>query len=209
MALSAAGVGRLTLADFDRIDITNLARQTLFCASDVGRSKVAVAAEVIGARYPDCDVQTLDARIDETMLGKHLAGINCIADASDNFSTRFAINRAAVAHQLPLVSGSAVRWEGQVALFGPNYCRDPCYACVYRSDDESLEDCQGEGVLASVPGTIGQIMATEVIALLTGQARTPALTIWDARSGRMTQLALDKRGDCSVCSPDHSEEVQL
>ncbi|MEL7310558.1 MAG: HesA/MoeB/ThiF family protein [Pseudomonadota bacterium] len=208
LALAAAGVGNLTLADFDRIDLTNLARQTLFSASDIGHPKVEIAATVIRERCPDCSVETLDERIDEFMLAERFNSVTCVADASDNFATRFAINRAAVAHSIPLISGSAIRWEGQVALFGPHYEQDPCYACVYSADDESLEDCQGAGVLASVPGTIGQFMATEVLAYLSGQTRTPAMTVWDARAGRMTQLALNKRADCPVCSHLSSHEVQ-
>lgn len=200
LALSAAGVGRLTLADFDHVDNTNLARQTLFSADDIGKPKVEVAARVLRERYPDCGIGTIDARIDEPTLENHLDGIDCIADASDNFATRFSINRVAVSRSLPLVSGSAIRWEGQVATFGPNYDSDPCYACVYSPDDESLDDCQGAGVLASVPGTIGQIMATEIIATIVGQPRTPLMTVWDARAGRIAQLALNKRTNCPVCA---------
>lgn len=206
LALAAAGVGTIRLFDHDRIDGTNLARQTLFTASDIGASKAQITARRVLAQNPDCKIQAIEARADETSLAEFAAEVDCIIDASDNFATRFAVNRVAVAHAVALVTGSAIRWEGQFAAFGPDYKTSPCYACMYSPDDESLEDCQGAGVLASLPGTIGQCLATETIALLTGKSRPHQLTIWDARHASVAQLKVSKRSSCGVCSPRNTPQ---
>ncbi len=122
-------------------------------------------------------------------------------DGSDNFSTRFAVNRACVVRRKPLVSGAAVRLEGQIAVF-PNNAGGPCYSCLYDDEDEWLGDCQGNGVLAPVPGVIGTLMALEALKLLLGweSALHGALLLWDAKRGDWQRIALKRDPDCAVCA---------
>lgn len=203
MALAAAGIGTLTLVDFDRVDETNLARQILFSSDDVGASKAEVAQRRLRQINPEIRIRASQQRADSHCLDELCNQVDVVIDASDNFATRFAINAAAVRHGITLVSGSAIRWEGQVATFGPDYTSSPCYRCVYSPDDENLQDCQGEGVLASLPGMIGQALANEVLAQLVGLQRPPMMTLVDAQSGATSQLKIQKNSTCPVCGTAH------
>lgn len=199
MALAAAGIGTLTLIDFDRVDETNLARQILFSRDDIGASKTEVARRRLRQINPEIQIHASQQRADSHCLDELRDPVDVVIDASDNFATRFAINAAAVRHGIALVSGSAIRWEGQIATFGPDYTSSPCYRCVYSPNDENLQDCQGEGVLASLPGMIGQALANEVLAQLAGLQRLPIMTLVDAQSGVTSQLKIQKNSTCPIC----------
>jgi adenylyltransferase/sulfurtransferase len=198
--LASSGVGRLVLNDFDRVDETNLPRQILYTADDVGKLKVDAAAARLRALNPSVAVTTLPQRLDSTALQQAVAGVDVVLDGSDNFATRFAVNRACVARGKPLVSGAAVRLEGQIAVF-PNRPGEPCYSCLYDDEDEWLGDCQGNGVLAPVPGTIGTLMAAEALKLLLGwsSALHGRLLLWDAKRGDWQSVALEQDPECEVC----------
>jgi adenylyltransferase/sulfurtransferase len=198
--LASSGVGRLVLNDFDRVDETNLPRQILFTAADVGRLKVEAAWARLLALNPEVDVRRLPERLDETGLAAAVGSVDLVLDGTDNFAARFAVNRACVAARKPLVSGAAVRVEGQIAVF-PNREGDPCYSCLYDDEDEWLGDCQGNGVLAPVPGVIGTLMAQEALKLVLGwpSALTNALLLWDAKRGDWQRVALKRDPDCEVC----------
>jgi len=198
--LATSGIGRLALNDFDRVDETNLPRQILYTAEDVGKPKVQAAAARLRALNPNVVVTTLAERLDERALAAAVAGVDVVLDGSDNFATRFAVNRACVARRKPLVSGAAVRIEGQIAVF-PNRAGGPCYSCLYDDEDEWLGDCQGNGVLAPVPGVIGTLMAIEALKLLLGweSALHGRLLLWDARRGEWRSVALKRDPDCEVC----------
>src|SRR5690606_35676793 len=144
------------LNDFDRVDETNLPRQILFGPGDVGELKVEAAKKRLMALNPAVEIVTLPERLDDAALAAAVGNVDVVLDGTDNFATRFAVNRACVARGVPLVSGAAVRVEGQVAVF--TFRADgPCYACLYNDEDEWLGDCQGNGVLAPVPGVIGTL----------------------------------------------------
>lgn len=197
--LVAAGVGRVVLTDFDSVDPTNLARQVLYGEADVGKPKVEVAAARLAAQNPGAEIETIDRRLDGAELADVVAGVDLVLDGSDNFPTRFAVSDACVSAGKTLVSGAAIRLEGQLAVFGPDYDTSPCYRCLYAEADESLENCAGNGVLGPVPGVIGTLMAVETLKLLAGiEVRTGRLWLFDAASGDVHSVAIERRGDCPV-----------
>jgi adenylyltransferase/sulfurtransferase len=199
--LATSGIGRLALNDFDRVDETNLPRQILYGPEDVGALKVEAARRRLRALNPEVEVVCLPERLDGTALDAAVAAVDVVLDGTDNFGARFAVNRACVARRVPLVSGAAVRVEGQVAVF-PNRGDGPCYACLYNDEDEWLGDCQGNGVLAPVPGVIGTLMAEEALKLVLGwpSALHNRLLLWDAKRGEWQSVALKRDPECAVCS---------
>jgi adenylyltransferase/sulfurtransferase len=199
--LATSGVGRLVLNDFDRVDETNLPRQILYAPEDVGALKVEAAKKRLNSSNPAVEVVALAERLDAAALETTVAGVDIVLDGTDNFATRFAVNRACVARRVPLVSGAAVRVEGQIAVF-PNDGNGPCYACLYDDEDEWLGDCQGNGVLAPVPGVIGTLMAEEALKLALGwdSSLRNRLLLWDAKRGDWQSVALKRDPDCVVCS---------
>lgn len=198
--LASSGVGHILLNDFDSVDESNLGRQILFGPGDVGQSKAETAATRLAAINPEIEISTLSARLDATSLAHTIDEVDLVLDGSDNFATRFLVSDACVAAGVCLVSGSAIRLEGQVAVFGPDYSSSPCYRCLYEDADESLENCAGNGVLAAVPGVIGTMMAVEALKYLAGiESERGALTLYDAGGGRFRTVSIAKREQCSVC----------
>jgi molybdopterin-synthase adenylyltransferase len=198
--LATSGIGRLVLNDFDRVDETNLPRQILYTPEDVGALKVDAARKRLTALNPAVEVVVLAERLDGAALEAAVGDADVVLDGTDNFAARFAVNRACVARHVPLVSGAAVRVEGQIAVF-PNDGDGPCYACLYNDEDEWLGDCQGNGVLAPVPGVIGTLMAEETLKLVLGwdSALRNRLLLWDAKRGDWQGVALKRDPDCVVC----------
>jgi adenylyltransferase/sulfurtransferase len=198
--LATSGTGKLVLNDFDRVDETNLPRQILFAPEDVGALKVEAARKRLTALNPLIEVAVLAERLDAAALEAVVGEVDVVLDGTDNFTTRFAVNRACVARGVPLVSGAAVRVEGQIAVF-PNDGGGPCYACLYNDEDEWLGDCQGNGVLAPVPGVIGTLMAEEALKLVLGwdSSLRNRLLLWDAKRGDWQSVALKRDPDCVIC----------
>ena len=199
--LAASGVGHLVLCDFDTVDATNLGRQILYGPDDVGQPKAEVAARRLAAINPDITITAIGHRLDDAGLREQVAGADVVLDGCDNFATRFQVNDACVAEATCLISGAAIRLEGQVAEFGPDYDISPCYRCLYKEADESLENCAGNGVLGPVPGAIGALMAVEALKFLAGiESRRGVLRLFDAVSGEFRAVGVDKRPDCPACS---------
>jgi adenylyltransferase/sulfurtransferase len=198
--LASSGVGKLVLNDHDRVDRSNLPRQILFSESDVDLLKVEAAKQALGRLNPELKVETLAERLDDQTLEAAAADVDIVLDCTDNFGTRLAINRACVETGKPLVSGAALRFEGQISVYGlgPDA---PCYRCVYSEDDELLGDCAGNGVLAPVPGVIGCLMAVEAIQVAVNGTSPLAgtLKLWDAISGSWQSINLAKDPDCPIC----------
>ena len=201
MYLAAAGVGRLTLVDFDRVELSNLQRQIVHGTPDIGRLKVASATETLRALNPDVVVETVPRRLDDDALRAQCESADVVVDASDNFETRHAVNAASVRTRTPLVSGAAVRTEGQVAVFQPNLPDGPCYRCLYPEGEEPHETCTETGVLAPVLGIIGSIQAMETIKLLleAGETLAGRLLLLDALRMEWRSLRLRKDPACPVC----------
>jgi len=200
--LVAAGVGRLLLNDFDQVDASNLQRQILYRDGDVGRSKTQAAAESLAVLNPHCELERLEGRLDTAALTSVLQRVDLVLDGSDNFGARFALNAACVAAGKPLISGAAIRYEGQLAVFDVRDAGSACYACLYEEAGEELEDCQRNGVLAPLTGVMGSLMAVEALKLLTGVGRplTGSLLRYDALSGETRYTSLKRDPACPVCS---------
>jgi adenylyltransferase/sulfurtransferase len=199
--LAASGVGHLVLSDFDTVDETNLGRQTLYGPGDVGDYKAELAARRLGVINPDIEITPVTERLSGAALTDAVSKADIVLDATDNFPSRFLINDACVSANRCLVVGAAIRLEGQIAEFGPDYSTSPCYRCVYQEADESLEDCAGNGVLGPVPGVIGSLMAVEALKYLAGvEWQRGILRLYDATSGEFRQVRISKRGACEGCA---------
>jgi adenylyltransferase/sulfurtransferase len=198
--LACAGVRQLLLCDFDTVDETNLGRQTLYGPADVGQLKAVRAASRLAAMNPDVSLIEIPERLSDEALAEAVSQADIVLDGSDNFATRFQVNDAAVAGSISLVSGAAIRLEGQLAVFGPSFEKSPCYRCLYQEADESLESCSGNGVLSPVPGVIGTMMAVEALKVLAGlKVETGMLSIYDAMSTEWRKLSIRKRPGCPAC----------
>jgi adenylyltransferase/sulfurtransferase len=197
--LAAAGIGRLVLADFDRVDLANLQRQVLYDSGDVGRPKVDVAAQRLAALNPACRITPIERRLVDQDLLSLGEGCDAVVDASDNFETRYAINRGCLQLGRPLVSGAAVRFEGQVSVFRPG--RGPCYACLYPECQDAPERCTDTGVAAPLVGIIGSIQAMEVLKILTGTGHTleGRLLRLDALVMTWQSARIARDPGCTVC----------
>jgi molybdopterin/thiamine biosynthesis adenylyltransferase len=200
MYLAAAGVGTLVLADFDRVDLSNLQRQILHTTPRIGTLKTASAKEAVRALNPDCRVETVERLLEPEQLVAETEKADLVLDCSDNFATRFAVNAACVATHTPLVSGAAIRMEGQVSVFGGRP-GDPCYRCLYDDEEEIDESCSENGVLAPLVGIIGSIQACEAVKLLTGvgASLTGRLLLLDALQMEWRMLKLQADPNCPVC----------
>jgi len=200
--LANAGVGHLIINDFDRVDATNLPRQILFQQSDVGEYKTHATAARLRAANPAPRVNVLNRQLAADELQDAAGACSVVLDCTDNFPTRLKLNAACVLARRPLVTGAAIRFEGQVAVF-PNEGDDgPCYQCLYSDEDENFANCAGQGILAPVAGTIGALLATETLKLLLGLGSGLRNHLWayDALSGATRTIAIRKSPDCPVCS---------
>ena len=198
--LASSGVGKLTLNDFDTVDATNLGRQILFTPDDVGANKASTAAARLAAMNPDIQIDVAAERLDADAMAAAVTNADVVMDGSDNFATRFLVSDACVAAATCLVSGAAIRLEGQVAIFGPDYTTSPCYRCLYEDADESLDNCAGNGVLAPVPGVVGTMMAVEALKQIVGlPSPRGRLQLYDAGDGSFRGVAVAKRPACVSC----------
>jgi len=200
--LAASGIGRLTLADADAVDLTNLQRQILYRTASVGGRKVAEAARALAAINPEVEVVALDRRVDAGTVERLVAEADVVLDCSDNFATRHLLNRACVKFSRPLVSGAAIRFDGQLMVFDLRRPEAPCYACLFPEDGEVEEvQCSTMGVLAPLTGTIGAMQAMEAVKLLAGAGETPLgrLTLVDAKASDLRTVRVQKDAACAVC----------
>lgn len=199
--LAAAGVGQLWLADYDRVDLTNLQRQILHDTASVGQFKTDSAAAKLRALNPDVRLLSLTAALEMTQLSHHINSVDAVVDCSDNFATRFALNKACVQAKKPLISAAALGFQGQVTVFLPHY-ESPCYNCLYPELGEIAETCSHSGVIAPLVGIIGSIQAVEVIKVLLniGQVLCGRLLLFDGYRSRWRTVHLPKDPHCPVCT---------
>jgi adenylyltransferase/sulfurtransferase len=201
--LAAAGVGAITIIDDDEVNLSNLQRQTLFAGSDVGRPKAEVAAGRLGALNPHVAVTAIGRRLGEADARALLAGHDVIADGCDNFATRAAVNRAAVALGIPLVSAAIGPFEGQLGVFAGHRADSPCWACFAGAPaDMPGTSCAEVGVLGAVAGVVGAMQALEVLRLILGFGadRVGLLWLWEALSMAARSVRVAKDPQCPVCS---------
>jgi adenylyltransferase/sulfurtransferase len=200
--LAAAGVGTLTLCDADTVDLTNLQRQILYATTDVGAPKVAAAKARLAAINPEVRIVMVPARVGSAELAPLVAVSDVVLDCSDNFATRHAVNRACVAAGKPLVSGAAIRFDGQVAVFDPRNPASPCYHCLFGEGEEIEETrCATMGVFAPLVGIIGTTQAAEALKLIAGVGETVTgrLLLLDAYSMRWREVNIARDPACPVC----------
>jgi adenylyltransferase/sulfurtransferase len=201
MYLAASGVGHLVLVDPDQVELTNLQRQVVHTTLTLGEPKVISAMRQLRALNPGTELTVIDHKLSDAGLGEQVRLADVVVDASDNFATRHLVNRACVREKTPLVSGAVVRFEGQVSVFDARRADSPCYRCLYGEDGEPDEPCAQFGVLASAPGIIGSIQATETLKLLIGigEPLVGRLLLLDALSMEWRIVRLKKDPNCPVC----------
>jgi molybdopterin/thiamine biosynthesis adenylyltransferase len=203
--LASAGIGRLTLADGDRVDLTNLQRQILHTEARIGQPKAWSGRQTLAQLNPRVDIVAIDARLEGRALDDAVRAASVVLDCSDNFATRHAINRACVAHGRPLVSGAAVRFDGQLAVFDRRRAGAACYACVFPDGEAQDELCAVMGVFAPLTGIIGTMQAAEALKLAAGGAQPVGQTLdgrlllLDALTMTMRTLRVDAEPGCPVC----------
>ena len=207
--LAAAGIGRISIADDDVVESSNLQRQILHREADIGRPKAESAHAHLRALNPRLRVEAITERLQGEALEARVRAADIVLDCCDNFATRFAINAACTRQGRPLVSGAAIRLEGQVTVFDLRKDDSPCYRCLYREEGEQEETCSENGVLGPLVGIIGSIQALEAIKLLAGMGETLAgrLLVLDGLHLEWRELKLRKDPECPVCGAGRKQAV--
>lgn len=201
--LAASGVGKIVLADDDVVELNNLQRQIVHNTAALGINKTLSAKATLSAINPEIEIHTLAQRVDAALLPALVAQADVVLDASDNFATRHSINRACIAHEKPLVSGAAVRWDGQVSVFNLSKANSPCYACLFPEVPYTEEmRCAENGVLSPLVGIVGSIQAAEALKLLmhVGDPLSGRLLLIEALSMNFRSVKLHKDPTCPACA---------
>ncbi|WP_066739806.1 molybdopterin-synthase adenylyltransferase MoeB [Cupriavidus sp. D384] len=204
--LASAGVGRITIVDDDDVDLTNLQRQILHTTANVGRPKVESAREGLLRINPDVDIRLVAQRVGDAELDALAAQADVVLDCCDNFGTRQAVNRACLKHRRPLVSGAALRFDGQVSVYDLRNPEAPCYGCLFPPSEPAPEAaCATMGVFAPLVGMVGTVQAAEALKLLTGVGETLAgrLLMVNAMTMEWTTMRLARTPGCEVCGQSH------
>ena len=203
--LAAAGVGELHVADFDHVDVTNLQRQIIHDTASVGQSKVDSAMARLAAINPEITLLAHRRALDADSLAKAVDAVDLVLDCCDNFATREAVNAACVAARKPLVSGAAIRLEGQLSVFDVRQPASPCYHCLYGHGSDDDLTCSEAGVIGPLVGLVGSLQALEALKLLAGfgEPLVGRLLLIDALGARFRELRVKRDPACSVCGPAH------
>jgi molybdopterin-synthase adenylyltransferase len=201
--LAAAGVGKITLIDHDVVDLTNLQRQIMHRQNSIGMPKVSSAKKMLQELNPNLNVLALEQKVTAELLDELLPNTTVVLDCTDNFTSRHLINAACVKHKTPLVSGAAIRFDGQLTVIDPRQKGTPCYACLFPQDQEFNEvQCSTMGVFSPLVGIIGAMQSAQALQVITGVGQTLCgkLLLWDARSTQIDTIELHQRDNCDVCS---------
>ncbi|MCK9213225.1 MAG: molybdopterin-synthase adenylyltransferase MoeB [Rhodoferax sp.] len=210
--LGSAGVGHITIVDHDTVDLTNLQRQVAHTVDRVGSPKVQSLRAAIAQINPGVQVTAVQQRADAALLNQRVAQADVVLDCCDNFATRHAINAACVAHKKPLVSGAAIRFDGQLGVYDARDDQSPCYACVFPPEATFEETrCATLGVFAPLVGIIGTMQAAEALKLISGAGRplTGRLLMLDGRAMEFTELRIGRHAACPVCGSPAPEPAGL
>lgn len=199
--LAAAGIGELVLCDFDEVCVSNLQRQILHDSHAIGKSKIESAIFRLKALNPECKIRGFNEPISENILNSELPALDLVIDCSDNLASRLLINKSCVEHKKILVSGAAIRMEGQLAIF-LNAGHGPCYQCMFPDTDAMEVSCSEAGVLSSTVGIIGSLQAQAALKLLLGIGKTidGSLLLMDGMSSEWRNMKINKRSNCPICS---------
>lgn len=201
--LAAAGVQKITLIDHDTVDLTNLQRQIMHQQESIGQAKVLSGKNMLEKLNPNLAVKAIQEKADEKLLDNLLQDTTVVLDCSDNFTTRQLVNKMCVKHGVPLVSGSAIKFDGQVTVLDSSKTNAPCYACLFPPEQIFDEvQCSTMGVFSPLVGIIGAMQAAQALQLIMhiGEPLTGRLLLWDARSTEMQEIKVSKRDNCPVCS---------
>ncbi|RUR36051.1 HesA/MoeB/ThiF family protein [Vreelandella populi] len=201
--LAAAGVGQITIADADTVELSNLQRQIAHQQTSIGQNKAVSAKQSMQALNPECRIVAFERHAEGEELERLVASADVVLDCTDRFSSRYAVNAATQEARVPLVSGAAIRFSGQLAVFDPREPDSPCYACLYPQDelgDEALS-CAESGVMAPLVGLIGCFQAVEAFKLLSGAGQThQGLSTFDGLSGQWRHFKMPRDPECAVCA---------
>ena len=204
--LAAAGVGHITLIDHDAVELTNLQRQIMHAESSISKSKVASGKAFLERLNSTIQIETIQAKATSSLLDELLPSVDVVLDCTDNFSSRHLINAACVKNKTPLVSGSALKFDGQVSVFDPCNSKSPCYACIF-SPDEQFEEvsCSSMGIFSPLVGIIGAMQAAQALQVLIGFGETLVgrMLLWNGRTTQIDEIRISRNGDCSVCGSAH------
>ncbi|MBU3600157.1 molybdopterin-synthase adenylyltransferase MoeB [Polynucleobacter sp. 30F-ANTBAC] len=201
--LAVAGVQKITLIDHDTVDLTNLQRQIMHQQESIGQAKVLSGKNMLEKLNPNLAVKAIQEKADEKLLDNLLQDTTVVLDCSDNFTTRQLVNKMCVKHGVPLVSGSAIKFDGQVTVLDSSKTNAPCYACLFPPEQIFDEvQCSTMGVFSPLVGIIGAMQAAQALQLIMhiGEPLTGRLLLWDARSTEMQEIKVSKRDNCPVCS---------
>jgi molybdopterin/thiamine biosynthesis adenylyltransferase len=204
--LAAAGVGHITLVDHDVVELTNLQRQIMHAETSIGKSKVASGKGFLQRLNSSVRIETIQSKVTNPLLDELLPSVDVVLDCTDNFSTRHLINAACVQHQTPLVSGSALKLDGQLSVFDPRRSDSPCYACIF-SPDEKFEEvsCSTMGIFSPLVGIIGAMQAAQALQVLIGfgEPLVGRLLLWNGRTTQIDEIRISRNAECSVCASAH------
>ncbi len=204
--LAAAGIGHITLIDHDQVELTNLQRQIMHTEKSVGKSKVNSGKQFLQGLNTGIQIETIEAKATTTLLDELLPSVDVVLDCTDNFASRHLINASCVKHRTPLVSGSALRFDGQISVFDPRNLVSPCYACIF-SPDENFEEvsCSSMGIFAPLVGIIGAIQAAQAIQVLIGfgEVLVGRMLLWNARTTQIDEFKISRNPECLVCGKTH------
>lgn len=198
--LTAAGVGKITLVDFDEVDNSNLQRQIVHREKNIGQAKVFSAKQNLSELNRHVTLETIHEKLNEGQADALIEQADAVLDCTDNFASRFTLNRLCKQNKVPLISGAAIRWEGQLTTYDFREDNSPCYQCLYKQDDGNELNCQSNGVLSPVVGLVGSMQAIEAIKALIGiKTLVGKLLIIDAYTMQFRQLNLNSDKNCPVC----------
>ena len=204
--LAAAGIGQITLLDHDHVELTNLQRQIMHTQNSIGKSKVESGKSFLASLNSTIQIQAIHAKANPETLDLALKNTSIVLDCTDNFSTRQLINASCVKHLKPLVSGSALRFDGQVSVFDHRNAISPCYGCIF-SPAETFEEvsCASMGIFSPLVGIIGAIQAAQALQVLIGfgEPLVGRMLLWNARTTQVDQIRIARNPDCPVCGEHH------
>jgi molybdopterin/thiamine biosynthesis adenylyltransferase len=202
MYLAAAGVGHLYISDFDKVELSNLQRQIIHKINNIGKNKVDSAHESLLALNPSITITPLYQRLENQALIEPITKVDIVLDCTDNLTSRLTINQACVQTKTPLISGAAIRMEGQISVFNSNLDHSPCYSCLYPNDEQIIETCTETGILAPMVGIIGSLQALEAIKLIIGIGNNliGQLLLIDGITMEFQTIKVKKNPNCPICT---------
>ncbi|WP_440874599.1 HesA/MoeB/ThiF family protein [Thalassotalea sp. PLHSN55] len=203
MYLAAAGIGKLLLADGDKIELTNLQRQIMFNEQDIGSNKADCASEKLSQQNADVDIEVIDEMLDQELCDYYIPDVDVVIDCTDNIGTRYLLNQACLRHKVPLIVGAATGFDGQQMVIDPRDEHSACYQCLFpESEKAPANNCQTVGILGPVLAIIGGMQALQTIKLITGnQVKLSQLHLFDGLANQWQQFTIKKQKNCPACQP--------